>query len=107
MRADLVLPELIYHHLIVRQRSNLIENKSYVQEDTRNSLITEKWICVYFLLPSEGHHLVMEAHAAYKVDRGPRDDGFKVVFDLDHASEAPAECRIDRAGEDLSWRSCC
>jgi hypothetical protein len=37
------------------------------------------------MFPSVGHHQVVEA------DMGPRDDGFKVVYDLDHTSESTAE----------------
>jgi hypothetical protein len=40
---------------------------------------------VCFVFPSVGHHQVVEA------DMGPRDDGFKVVYDLDHTSESTAE----------------
>ena len=56
------------------------------------------------MLPSVGHHRVMEATP---LSRGPRDDGFKVVHNLDHSSESPAELKMCRAGEDLSWWSCC
>lgn len=45
----------------------------------------EIYLQVCFMFPSVGHHQVVGA------DMGPRDDGFKVVYDLDHTSESAAE----------------
>jgi hypothetical protein len=45
----------------------------------------EIYLQVCFMFPSVGHHHFVEA------DMGPRDDGFKVVYDLDHTSESAAE----------------
>lgn len=47
------------------------------------------------------------AHGSSPRERGPRDNGFRVVYDLDHSSESPAELYMVQAVEDLSWRSCC
>ena len=46
-------------------------------------------------------------HGSSPRERGPRDNGFRVVYDLDHSSESPAELGNIHAVEDLSWRSCC
>lgn len=42
------------------------------------------------MFPSEGHPQSWKPRLAV----GPRDDGFTVVIDLDHASESPAEYRL-------------
>jgi hypothetical protein len=54
------------------------------------------------MLPSVGHHRVMEAARGALVTMV-----LKWYNDLDHTSESPAELELVQAVEDLSWRSCC